>query len=113
MGNVQGVRGGNRNVQPGANGQTQLKIRPIHRVAFTYSPRTIVKLNTSLKTQFVQLASRNPRFQGLTLALNSNREVVLRGTVKDAATRKLAAAMARLEPGVRTVKNEIVVMPVK
>lgn len=109
--NFQGARAGNTNVQPGANNNTQLKIRPIHRVAFNYSPRTIGRLQSSLNTQFTKLAQRNPRFQGLTLALNGSNEVVLRGTVNSEATRKLAAAMAKLEPGVRTVKNEIVVKP--
>ena len=107
--NFQALQGGNRNVQPGATGQTRLKIRPVHRVAFTYSPRGTARIGASLNLQFTKLAQRHPRFQGLTLALNGSNEVVIRGTVKTESTRKLAAAMARLEPGIRKVKNEIVV----
>lgn len=102
---------GGRNVQPGANsgGQTRLTVRPVHRVAFSFQSRTPAKLQSALTRQFVKLASRNPRFQGLTLALNGSSEVVIRGTVKTESARRLAAAMAKLEPGVRSVKNEIVV----
>ncbi|GAB4146748.1 MAG: hypothetical protein Tsb009_19600 [Planctomycetaceae bacterium] len=83
--------------------------RPVHRVAFRHPVRSSAKINASLNQLVKRLAERSSRFKGLTIASHSNGEVVLRGTVESEATRKLAAAMMKLEPGVRSVKNELTV----
>ena len=104
--------GGNRN-QGGSASRSTSVFRPVHRVAFTFSPRTNAKIRTSLQSRMTRLSTRSPKFNGLTLAMNPKGEVVLRGTVQSESTRNLAAAMVKLEPGVRSVKNEINVLPKK
>jgi osmotically-inducible protein OsmY len=45
--------------------------------------------------------------QGISVSVQPNNVVVLRGTVRDASEARLAEGMIRLTPGVRQVQNEL------
>ncbi len=50
---------------------------------------------------------RRPELAGVTLQQESNGVVILTGEVEDAETRRLAAGLIRLQPGVRGVMNQL------
>lgn len=97
----------NRNTNQG--GTNQPTVRPVLRIAFQFRPRTVARMNTNFSTRFRQLAARQPRFQGVSFNINPQGEVVLSGTVPSESAKSLAANLARFEPGVRKVKNQLVV----
>lgn len=99
----------NRNAAGNRTTGNQPTVRPVLRVAFRFQPRTVARMTTNVQTRFQELASRSPRFSGVTLGVNGDGEVVLRGTVPTERAKSLAANLARFEPGVRRVKNELVV----
>ena len=65
---------------------------------------------TEIGTRFQSL-ERVPALRSINVAPTPNGVVILRGKVGSEDQKKLAAAMARLEPGVREVRNELVVSP--
>ncbi len=99
----------NANQNFNAQGNTQNTIRPVVRVAFRHRLRTTAVLNTTVRTRFRRLAVRQPRFRGVTVAMVEGRNIVLRGTVDSDASKVLAENIARMEPGIRSVRNELVV----
>ena len=82
-------------------------IRPQLQVAFSATRPTLQKSAGVLSTRFETLSSR-AGFEGITVQTEGN-NVILRGQVDSASTSRLAAALARMEPGVRSVKNELTV----
>jgi osmotically-inducible protein OsmY len=76
-------------------------------VNFDYPIPTQVKTQTTLTTRFSKLANKT-QFQGVDIEVDGNR-VILRGEVASPQDSKLATILARLEPGVRTVQNELTV----
>ncbi len=52
-----------------------------------------------------------PRFSRVGIAAGSNGAMVLRGTVASESDRRMAELLMRLEPGVRSIDNQIVVAP--
>ncbi|MFQ5735030.1 MAG: BON domain-containing protein [Planctomycetaceae bacterium] len=84
-------------------------LRPITRVAFRYPQRAMANVNVALRTRFTRLARRRPRFRGVNASLGGDGMVVLTGSVGSEDAKSLAANLARLEPGVRTVTNRLVV----
>jgi hypothetical protein len=107
--------GGNRNTGAGNNrtgnrtgtGGTQRVIRPRLRIAFAYMKPSVSVAVTTLSTRFEKLSSRRPALSGVRIETGTEGEVTLQGTVKSAETRKLAEIMARMQPGVRKVRNEL------
>ncbi|MGH7128523.1 MAG: BON domain-containing protein, partial [Planctomycetaceae bacterium] len=91
--------------QTGNQEGTRRVIRPRQRIAFTYPERGPQDIGTSLRTQFTRLADRNPELADLTIEMDGGGTVVIRGEVDTLDQKKLAAALVRLEPGVRTVLN--------
>ena len=101
----------------------QRVIRPQQRVAFTYPSPPPAKTTASINNRFQTLASQIPRgaanrgisnrmeLKGVTVQTPVAGEVVLKGTVTTEDARKLAGIMAKLEPGVRSVRNDITVEP--
>ncbi len=115
MNNQRGNRN-NQNQQPGMqnnqNSGANMKgkksaLRPQLRVAFNAAKRSPAALATSVDTRFQKL-SRRAEFQKVEAA-HVDGQVVLRGEVATPEARRLAGMIASLEPGVRSVKNEIVV----
>ncbi len=93
----------------GAGNQQQKSVRPQMVVAFDHPIPTAEKTQTALTTRFEKLANKT-QFKGIDIEVNGSR-VILRGEVANAQDSKLAQILARLEPGVRTVQNELTVTP--
>lgn len=105
------------------------QIRPRHRIAFSYTPQQTETVATTLQTRFSSLSgnppgSANPagtgspvstgnpgsaNAAGVRVTMNNQGVATLSGTVATEHAAKLAAAMARLEPGVRSVDNQLAV----
>ena len=110
-----GNRGGNNqnnmmNNQQGQGGmggaaKAPVVIRARQKIAFEHTaphlPTVSVKLETRLN-KMTALKSSN-----LNLSVGSAGELVLKGEVANSEQAKLAENLARLEPGVRTVRNEL------
>jgi hypothetical protein len=117
-GRGQNGRGNNNNNQGGGNnfgglggGANSTRIiRPQHRVAFTYIPVTTDAIESRLHTQIQEsTASGGAALSGVTVNLDAEGKAILRGTVDSAETRDVVDALIRLEPGVRSVVNELTV----
>jgi hypothetical protein len=114
-------RGGNRggmnlmNSQMGNFGGSNTNqapvIRPRQRVAFDYPAPKSEALQTSLQGQITKVSIKNPRLSNVMVTTNAGGEVVIRGAVKSEADAKLAENLVRLEPGVRSVRNELTFIP--
>jgi len=76
-------------------------------------------IESNLTTRYTQIAESaqttaavSPSFaKRVEMQIDAEGVVTLRGTVESASARKLAEVMARLEPGVRKVVNELEVQP--
>ena len=111
-------RGNERNQQFGSQSQTgQLNQQPQivvrSEIAFPYPEQAPAAVAGRLEGQLQRIASRRPEFGNLAFRLQPNGDVTLRGTVPDESARRLAAALVRLEPGVRSVNNELSVAPAR
>lgn len=96
----------------GAQGQQPAMIvNPRHQVAFSHPQLPQSAVQTSLGERFQRAAQRQTGLSGVSIATDASRPgvVVLRGEVESADAAKLAATIARLEPGVREVRNELTV----
>jgi osmotically-inducible protein OsmY len=93
--------------QAGAGANSQRAIRPRLTVNFDYPLPTVQKTTTVLSKRFEKLSKR-AAFKGVTLEADGGL-VTLRGEVDTPETSRLAAMLTRLEPGVRTVQNELTV----
>jgi hypothetical protein len=85
----------------------QRTVRPQPRIAFTHQPRNATQVQTAVSGQLSNAAALN--VSNLNVTHDGAGQLTLRGSVASEDARRLAAAMARLEPGVRSVKNELVV----
>lgn len=91
-------------------GQTQRKpIVPRHRIAFEFPVREKSAIGEHLRTQLARLAVRNPAFATIQIQVEPDGQVRLQGRVPSEDARKLAAILVGFEPGVRGVRNELVV----
>lgn len=100
---IGGGFGGNQNRRQG------YIVRPQQRIAFEYPARSASEVGTSVRTQFTQIADRRETLGDVRVETGANGVVTLRGEVATEDARQLAAAVARLEPGVREVRNELTV----
>ncbi|MCA9067693.1 MAG: BON domain-containing protein [Planctomycetaceae bacterium] len=100
-------QGGFNNRQSGS--QSRRVVRPRLQIAFDHTPRPVATVQTNLNTGFDRLRTSRTELRNVQVQVGSNREVVLRGRVGSENDKKLAAMLARLEPGVRTVKNELTI----
>lgn len=94
--------------QGGALGAQRTPIRPRLQVGFEYQPpppqATAVEIGFRLNT----LARERIKIEGIQVTVEQG-IVTLRGDARNVHDRKLAESMARLEPGVLDVRNEITV----
>ena len=103
-----GQNGNQTNQAGGAAGnQQQRTVRPQMVVAFDHPRPTAETIQANLETRFDKLASKT-EFKGITIEADGSR-VILRGEVDSARSGKLAAILARMEPGVSKVQNELTV----
>ena len=98
-------QGGGRN-----QADQQRTIRPRQRVAFGYDAPTVASVNAVVQTRIERLSTRRPELADVTFVLDGSGVARLRGAVPDAGTARLAEAIVRLEPGVLSVENELVVV---
>ncbi|MGE5195432.1 MAG: BON domain-containing protein [Deltaproteobacteria bacterium] len=90
-----------------AGTQSQRSIRPQLIVAFD-RPKGIAERSTAALAKRFQKLSDRKGFEGITIDADGNK-LVLRGEVDSAQTSRLATMLARMEPGVKSVKNELTV----
>jgi osmotically-inducible protein OsmY len=81
-------------------------MRVPQRIAFPIPEISAPMLSANLQTQYAALQSRLP---GVSVSAGDAGHIVLQGVVDSEQARKLAEAIARLEPGVRTITNELIV----
>jgi BON domain len=91
----------------GNNSNLHPPIRPRLRVAFDAPIPDSDELQSTLETRLTRMSIKNPKFNSIMIAMNPKGEVVLRGKVDSESDSKLAANLMRLEPGVRSVRNEL------
>ncbi|MBM3971830.1 MAG: BON domain-containing protein [Planctomycetes bacterium] len=92
--------------QQGQDQDSRRAIRPQQRVAFDVPKISYEDLNTTLNSRFDRV-TRQPALRGVTVDLDADGVVVLRGEVATPSQKQLAANMVRLEPGVKKVRNEL------
>ena len=103
---------GNNNANNGnANNsnQSQRRVRPQLKVAFPTNPVPPTAITTSLQQRLSTETLTAGTLRNVQLEMTDEGIVTLRGSVASEDARSLAAAMVRLEPGVRKVVNEIAV----
>ncbi len=84
------------------------QMRIPQRIAFTVPPLPKTMLAENISGTFVRVERQ---FPGISAVVDDNGVVILQGTAATDDARALAAALVRLEPGVREIRNEIVVVP--
>jgi hypothetical protein len=99
---------GNGFGRTGANG-IRRPIQPEHRVGFAFPATPAPTIQNRLAARYQQVAPQSS-VRGVNVGF-ANGQVVLRGRVASDSDRRLAEQLARLEPGVRTVQNELTVGP--
>ena|SRR5579872_1158398 len=104
--------GQNRNQtnQPGGAGagnQQKTTVRPQMVVAFDHPRPDAESMQSSITTRFDKLASKS-QFKDIEVETVGSM-VILRGAVDSERSSRLAAILARMEPGVSKVRNELTV----
>lgn len=92
--------------QPQANAR---RIRPRYRVAFDYDTPTTDTIAERSRQQVQTFETTFNLPDSITVELADGGTVILRGQAESAEMSRLIANVMRLEPGVRDVKNELVV----
>jgi hypothetical protein len=95
---------------PGAQ-RTQRIVRPRQEIAFSYPQRSTTTISASLNGRIERIALRQPALRNVDVLVNEQGIATLRGRVDSEEIKKLAAIMARIEPGVRSIENELTVGP--
>ena len=81
------------------------QIRPRQKIAFEHTPPHLPTVTTGLETRLNKMkALKSPNIK---LSNEPSGVLVLKGEVASQSAAKLAENIARLEPGVRSVKNEL------
>ena len=92
---------------------TAREIRTTLRVGFTFLTASQAQVSGRLANANIASLSRfspiRPELAGIEVALNLNGTAVLTGSALNVETRRLAANLMRLQPGIRKVDNQIVV----
>jgi hypothetical protein len=101
-------QGQNQNQMGGAgNQQQQRTIRPQLVVAFTAPLPAPDIMSTRLQTRLQKIKKTSP-YEGVQVDVEGNK-VILRGEVNSAQDARMASMLARLEPGVRKVDNQLTI----
>ena len=88
---------------------SRVNVRPQQRIAFSYPQPSTGRIATTLETRLGRVSDRQSGLTGITVTAESDGIVVLSGDVDSEGDKRLAAMIARLEPGVRSVRNELTV----
>ncbi len=92
-----------------AAGSSQRAIRARERIAFDYTVPRPTAIQAALVAQFAVLAERYPLFSDIDVQTTANGQVTLRGKVPSDDDRRLIELIVRLQPGVRSVQNELTI----
>ncbi len=103
--------GQNRQVITGGSSQTQRQVRPTFRLGFVPSQSLLARSRQRAVSRFTLITPRVRELRGASLVSDQNGNVTLRGQATSRYSSLVAAALARLEPGVRRVRNEVRVTP--
>jgi len=104
--------GGNANRNFRQRGATQeTPIQPRLRVAFTFQKTRAAVVTRTARTHLDGVVLRKPSLKGVNFVLDDKGVLTLRGEVETLNDSKLAAALFRLEPGIRKVANELTIKP--
>jgi len=104
-----GGQGRNQNQnqnQGGANQQQQRVIRPQLVVAFNTPLPSAGTMTSRLSKRLSKV--QNANYDGVAVEVDG-RKAILRGEVDSAEARRMAAMLVKLEPGVRSVQNELTI----
>lgn len=97
-----------QNNRGGSTGNSSIKrARPQQRIAFTYPKSRLAETQVVVGERIGRLTG----VHGVGTSISDQGVVTLTGSVGSEDTKKLAEALVRLEPGVRSVQNEIQVSP--
>jgi hypothetical protein len=105
--NANNRRQGQNQNQTGANANNQRSIRPQLIVAFDRPSAAKRKTTATLVKRFDKLSDR-AGFENVTMDFEGGK-LILRGEVESEAASRKAFFLAKMEPGVRSVLNELVV----
>lgn len=111
FGNFGGSRANQFNSRNGnqfgaSDARRQIRIR--HVIGFSYKKRSTRVVQSAVSNRFAKLR-RYPAISGIVIAMNDTGMLTLRGDVESESARRLAANLARLEPGVRKIQNDLTV----
>lgn len=84
-------------------------IRPRQQIAFRYPQHRSSTIVTNLRSRFRRISQRQSGLQGVIVSIDEQGTTILSGTVDSVETKSLASILAGIEPGVRTVRNELAV----
>ena len=93
----------------GNQGAARRIVRPRQEIAFTYSRPATKQISSAVNTRLKMVSLRQPTLRSVLVVLDEQGAATLSGQVNSPETRRLAAIMVRLEPGVRSIKNELIV----
>ena len=85
--------------------------RPQYRIAFATAPHPRIAIRQVVRTRLQKILAPRVKLRDLQVEVQGNGQVVLRGEVDSEAARRLAENLIRLEPGVRSIRNELTVQP--
>jgi len=106
--NTRSLGSTNRSSRSG-NGSNLGTFRPQQKIAFAYVAPPTSAIGSVVTTRLDKIMSRTRQLRGLNLQINETGQVTLQGRVESAAARRLAENLVRLEPGVRSIRNELTV----
>lgn len=96
--------------QSNANSRTNM-VRPRQKVAFEHPVLQTPAVVKGIETRIAKLSTRYPHLKSVEVAAGEDGVVVLRGTVNSQHSAKVAESLVRLEPGVKSVQNDLTFPP--
>jgi len=99
----------NVNQSSGSSTRNLRVVRPRVRIAFNHPTIPAASLTSTLTGQLQRFTAQN-KLSGVRFDIDQNYTVTLKGEVPSNNSRKLHEIVARMEPGVRKVRNELVVL---
>jgi len=100
----------NNNFQQNANQNVATQqIRPQVKLGFNTPMMPSQALQSTVQARVINLPALGDRMSGVTALADAQGTVTLSGRVASEDDRKLTEILVRMEPGVRTVKNELAV----